>query len=141
MIEREFRDWLASADTVTLACWDLGHIWDASLYDDIEQAPHGAFLLTGYCQREIDGENCGVRRARYLTSTWSPDPSHNVYTYPRDYSPRGQMREGFFMDAAHRATIRKELARRATEKRAERKRAGNQSTNTEVPIPHYSGGE
>jgi hypothetical protein len=107
MLEPGFRQWLKDTDTVTLVCWDLGHIWDADIYDSIEKRPHGAHLLTGSCDR-----GCGVERSRYLTSTWSPDAAKNSYRYPRGYSPRGIVGVGFFMDAQHRAAIRKEIARR-----------------------------
>lgn len=110
MLEQEFRKWLNSTDTEILVCWDLGHIWDVSLYSHIEKVAHGAYLLHGVCQR-----GCGVERARYLTSAWTPDPGRNTYKYPRLYSPRGMIREGFFMDREHRAAIRRELARRYAE--------------------------
>lgn len=111
MIERQFQKWINSTDTVILACWDLGHIWEFDLYDSIEKRPHGAHMLIGSCQR-----GCGVVRARYLTSSWSPDSSKNSYKYPRGYSPKDFM-EGnpFFMSAEHRAAIRRELARRSQE--------------------------
>jgi len=111
MLEPGFTKWVHAADTIVLACWDLGHVWDAELYDNIERRPHGAHLLIGSCKR-----GCGVVRARYLTSSWAPDPNRNSYKYPRGYSPKEYM-EGnpFFMSAVHRAAIRKELARRARE--------------------------
>lgn len=112
MIEKEFIDWLTKTDTNILVCWDLGHIWDKSIYDDYRELPHGAFLLIGSCQRE-----CGVRRSRYLTSSWSPDSAKNSYDYPHNYSPKNMIRGGFFMDAAHRARIRQEIARRAKEEK------------------------
>jgi len=117
MLETGFKRWLAEADTVVLVCWDLGHIWDGDIYDNIEKRPHGAHLLLGSCMR-----GCGVSRARYLTSSWRPDPSKNSYRYPRNYSPKtfvqpakGQDFNPFFMTWEHRAAIRKEIARRAKE--------------------------
>lgn len=111
MLESGFRKWIAAADTVVLACWDLGHIWDADLYDHVERRPHGAYSMTGRCKR-----GCEVERTRFLTSTWSPDSNKNSYRYPRNYSPKDFM-EGnpFFMSAEHRAAIRRELGRRARE--------------------------
>lgn len=110
MIETEFLDWLKSVDTNILVCWDLGHVWDRSIYNGYQELAHGAIMLIGSCQRE-----CGVRRNRYLTSSWSPDANKNTYSYPTNYSPKNQIRGGFFMDAAHRARIRQEIARRAKE--------------------------
>jgi len=109
MLEPGFKKWIAKTDTVILVCWDLGHIWSADLYGHLEKRSHGAHSMLGPCQR-----GCGVVRARYLTSSWSPDPSKNSYKYPRGYSPREYM-EGnpFFMSAEHRAAIRRELSRRA----------------------------
>jgi hypothetical protein len=111
MLERGFVKWIKAADTVVLACWDLGHIWDADLYDNIDRIRHGSYSMTGSCQRR-----CGVVRTRVMTSSWSLDSSKNSYKYPRGYSPREFM-EGnpFFMSAEHRAAIRRELARRAKE--------------------------
>lgn len=117
MIEPKFTEWLHSVDTVILVCWDLGYIWDASLYDDITRDNHGSYLLSGYCQR-----GCNVMRTRFLSSSWVPDSSKNTYNYPKNYSPRGLIREGFFMDAEHRALIRQEIARRASEDRSTRNR-------------------
>lgn len=107
MIEPAFKKWLAESDTVILVCWDLGHIWDADIYNSIEKQPHGAHRLIGTCDR-----GCGVERSRYLTSSWSPEPNKNLYRYPKGYSPRGIVGTGFFMDAQHRAAIRREIARR-----------------------------
>jgi hypothetical protein len=111
MLEPCFQKWITATDTVVLVCWDLGHIWDAEIYDNIEKRPHGAHLLLGSCMR-----GCGVSRARYLNSSWQPDPSKNSYKYPRGYSPKSFI-EGnpFFMSWEHRAAIRRELARRAKE--------------------------
>jgi hypothetical protein len=111
MLESGFRKWIASTDTTVLVCWDLGHIWLADIYDNIEKRPHGAHMLIGSCDR-----GCGVERARYLNSSWSPDGSKNSYKYPRGYSPKEYM-EGnpFFMSAEHRGAIRKEIARRSRE--------------------------
>lgn len=137
MMEPEFKKWVGSVDTVTLVCWDLGHIWDADIYDSIERVSHGAHLLHGQCEREVDDIRCEVKRARYLTSTWSPDPNRNIYTYPRGYSPRGMMHgEAFFMDAEHRAAIRKEIARRAAETKAERARAAKIKPEIQHTVNH-----
>jgi len=108
MLEHGFKKWIQKTDTVILVCWDLGHIWSAELYGHLERRPHGAHVMLGPCQR-----GCGVVRARYLTSSWSPDSSKNSYKYPHHYSPREYM-EGnpFFMSAEHRAAIRRELSRR-----------------------------
>jgi|SRR5215469_7377862 len=117
MLEPGFTKWIHSTDTVILVCWDLGHVWDAELYDNIERRPHGAHLLIGSCKR-----GCGVVRARYLTSSWRPDPNRNSYKYPRGYSPKeyiygvkGEAYSPFFMSWEHKAAIRRELARRARE--------------------------
>ena len=117
MLEPGFKKWIDATDTVVLVCWDLGHIWDAEIYDNIEKRPHGAHLLLGSCMR-----GCGVSRARYLNSSWQPDPSKNSYKYPRGYSPKsfiqgvkGEAYNPFFMSWEHRAAIRRELARRAKE--------------------------
>jgi hypothetical protein len=110
MLEPQFRKWVGEVDTVILVCWDLGHIWNADLYDNIEKRPHGAHLLVGSCDR-----GCGVVRARYLTSSWTPDAAKNSYKYPRNYSPKGLIESGFFMSREHRGAIRKEIARRAKE--------------------------
>lgn len=110
MIERQFREWLKATDTTILVCWDLGHIWDKDIYESIERLAHGASMLIGSCKR-----GCGVKRNRYLTSSWAPDSSKNSYSYPHNYSPRGMISGGFFMDAEHRALIRKEIARRVKE--------------------------
>jgi hypothetical protein len=107
MLEPGFKKWIRDTDTVILVCWDLGHIWDADIYDSIEKRPHGAHLLIGTCDR-----GCGVERSRYLTSSWSIDSSHNTYRYPHNYSPRGLVGTGFFMDREHRSAIRREIARR-----------------------------
>lgn len=108
MLEPEFKKWVRDTDTVILVCWDLGHIWDADIYDSIEKRPHGAHLLVGSCDR-----GCGVVRARFLTSSWQPDAAKNSYKYPRGYSPRGLMKDSpFFMSWEHRAAIRREIARR-----------------------------
>lgn len=132
MIEPEFKQWLSQTDSVILLCWDLGHIWNAAIYATIEKVAHGAHLLTGECER-----GCGVKRARYLTSSWSPDPSKNSYQYPKGYSPRGLFREGFFMDAEHRAAIRRELARRVAEDLAAQKR--KQALSKSNGIPEHPG--
>jgi len=110
MLETKFKEWLHSVETTILVCWDLGHVWDAELYSHIEKV-HGAYFLHGVCKR-----GCGVERGRYLTSSWSPDPSRNTYKYPFSYSPRGLMQGSpFFMDREHRAAIRQEIARRYAE--------------------------
>jgi hypothetical protein len=121
MLEPGFRKWIERTDTVVLVCWDLGHIWDADLYDSIERIRHGSFAMTGRCQR-----GCDVVRTRVMTSSYSLDSGKNSYRYPRGYSPRDFM-EGnpFFMSAEHRAAIRRELARRAKED----KRGGSRSPN------------
>jgi hypothetical protein len=117
MLEPGFRKWISATDTIILACWDLGHIWDAELYDSIERRPHGAHMMIGSCKR-----GCGVVRARYLNSSWSPDSSHNSYKYPPRYSPRDYMHGNpFFMSAEHRGAIRRELARRAREDGGQRR--------------------
>jgi hypothetical protein len=119
MIDPRFKQWVNGADTVILLCWDLGHVWNQSIYADIKTGPHGEHLLTGNCER-----GCGVRRTRYMSSTWSPESNRNTYDYPKGYSPRGLYREdGFFMDAEHRAFIRREIARRTQEEIAEAKQA------------------
>jgi hypothetical protein len=111
MLEPGFKKWIGRTDTIILVCWDLGHIWDAELYDHIERIRHGSFSMTGSCQRR-----CGVVRTRVMTSSYSLDSGKNSYKYPRGYSPREYM-EGnpFFMSAEHRAAIRRELARRSKE--------------------------
>jgi len=111
MLEPGFKKWIAATDTIILVCWDLGHIWDADIYDNIEKRPHGAHLLIGTCER-----GCGVVRARYLNSSWQPDPSKTSYKYPKGYSPRTYVGDvPFFMSWEHRAAVRRELARRAKE--------------------------
>lgn len=45
MLEPGFKRWIAGADTIILVCWDLGHIWLADIYDNIENRPHGAHML------------------------------------------------------------------------------------------------
>lgn len=107
MLEPAFKKWVSEVDTVILVCWDLGHIWDADLYDNIEKRPHGAHLLVGSCDR-----GCGVVRARYLNASWRPDAAKNSYKYPRNYSPKGLIDSPFFMSWEHRAYIRKEISRR-----------------------------
>lgn len=111
MLEAGFKRWVDSTDTNILVCWDLGHIWLADIYDNIEKRPHGAHMLIGSCNRR-----CGVERSRYLNSSWSPEGSKNTYRYPPGYSPKAYM-EGnpFFMSAEHRGAIRREIARRAKE--------------------------
>jgi hypothetical protein len=110
MLEAGFKRWVKDTDTVVLVCWDLGHIWTEDLYDNIERV-HGAYLMSGICQR-----GCGVQRTRYMTSSWSPDPSHNTYKYPRGYSPKLHMAGSpFFMSREHRAYIRREIAGRHRE--------------------------
>jgi hypothetical protein len=111
MLEPGFKKWIADTDTIILVCWDLGHIWDADLYDSIERIRHGSFAMAGSCRRR-----CGVVRTRVLTSSYSLDSSKNSYKYPRGYSPRDYMKGNpFFMSAEHRAAIRRELARRSKE--------------------------
>lgn len=131
MIDNRFKQWIIATDTVILLCWDLGHIWNQSIYADIQAGPHGEHLLRGRCER-----GCGVTRIRHMSSTWTPESDKDTYDYPRGYSPRGLYRaDGFFMDAEntydypqrglyredslvmdaeHRAFIRRELARRTT---------------------------
>jgi hypothetical protein len=133
MLEPQFKKWVGEVDTVILVCWDLGHIWNADLYDNIEKRPHGAHLLVGSCDR-----GCGVVRARYLTSSWTPDAARNSYKYPRNYSPKGLMGEsGFFMSREHRGAIRREIARRAKE---DAKTSGRKTTTatSNVVIPAQS---
>jgi hypothetical protein len=141
MLEPAFRRWVGEVDTVILVCWDLGHIWSADLYDNVEKRPHGAHLLVGSCQR-----HCGVVRARYLTSSWSPDATKNTYKYPRNYSPKGLpefAKSGFFMSAEHRAAIRREIARRADEDkgqgRTRKVRTSRGTTNVVSAEARFSG--
>ena len=95
MIDSRFKQWVIDTDTVVLLCWDLGHVWNQSIYANIRTDTFGAHLLTGSCER-----GCGVARTRYLSSSWSPESNKNTYEYPKGYSPRGLYREdGFFMDA------------------------------------------
>jgi hypothetical protein len=111
VIDSRFKQWVIDTDTVILLCWDLGHVWNQSIYASIRTDRYGAHLLTGTCER-----GCGVARTRYLSSSWSPESNKNTYEYPKGYSPRGLYREdGFFMDAEHRAFIRREIARRVEE--------------------------
>lgn len=112
MLEQGFKKWLADTDTVILVCWDLGHIWDADVYDTVEKI-HGAYVMAGRCQR-----GCGVARTRYLASDWSPDSNKNTYKYPVGYSPKTFVSArdvGFRVTWEHKAAIRRELARRAQE--------------------------
>jgi len=119
VIDSRFRQWVDGSETVTLLCWDLGHIWNQSIYANIRTDRFGAHLLTGNCER-----GCGVARTRYLASSWSPESNKNTYDYPKGYSPRGLYREdGFFMDAEHRAYIRSVIAARTQEEIAESKKA------------------
>lgn len=113
MLEAGFKRWLAAADTVVLACWDMGHMWDADIYDTIERNRHGSYEMTGRCLR-----GCQVQRTRFLASDYSPDSNKNTYKYPRGYSPKEFFSKGdnpFFMSWQHRAAIRQELARRSKE--------------------------
>lgn len=108
--ERAFREWLHSVDTVILLCWDLGHVFDRDLYASIERGPSGERLCTGKCKR-----GCGTEKTRYLTASWVTMPGRALYKWPKHYSPRGMMREGFFMDKQHKAMIRREIDRRKGE--------------------------
>jgi hypothetical protein len=118
MIDSRFKQWVIGTDTVILLCWDLGHVWNQSIYANIRTDRFGAHLLTGKCER-----GCGVMRTRYMSSSWSPESNKNTYEYPKGYSPRGLYREdGFFMDAEHRAFIRREIARRTEEELGEAKK-------------------
>lgn len=134
MIEQGFKKWLVETDTVILVCWDLGHVWDADLYDRIERRPHGAHMMTGHCYR-----GCGVERARYLNSSWAPDAGKNTYKYPRGYSPRSFVQGPFFMSWEHKAAIRKELAKRARTDAAEFHAAGVSSAKITDIRAKFSG--
>lgn len=138
MLEAGFKKWLASTDTVILVCWDLGHIWDADIYDTIDRV-HGAYVMTGSCQRR-----CGVVRTRYLASDFSPDSNKNSYRYPHGYSPKGfithpkgQEYHPFFMSWEHRAAIRRELAGRAQEHGGVRQRSSDDAEV--ISHPRFSG--
>lgn len=137
MLEPGFKRWLTDTDTIILVCWDLGHVWDADLYDSIERIRHGSFAMTGSCER-----GCGVVRTRVMTSSWTLDSSKNSYKYPRGYSPKdvinakGREWSPFFMSAEHRAAIRRELNRRANESK---KPVGKKTSGAEVVKVKFTG--
>lgn len=110
-----FEEWLAKQSTVRLICRIQGHWWPGYELDGASRlgaAPvtHvAAYVLSMYCEREFDGENCGVYRRAYFNTNYTPHM--NAYVYPPGY----MLPELTYLSAARRGRIRQELDIRAEE--------------------------
>jgi len=120
--ERQFENWLAAQPTVRLICRMNGHWWPGYELGGHTRvgavappAPGstrpGAYLLTLSCQREHDGESCGVTRRAYFNNDWTP--AVNIYNYPND--PPYMTPPGVYINKARRGRVRLELDIRAEE--------------------------
>src|SRR6266851_4111975 len=94
--QRDFISWMKSqARIVQLVCLISGHIFPDPFSGDLEHAvlPAGqrgrkqaTIQLSGYCQREVDGEHCGTVIRKLLGPGGVISQSRPVYDYASWYA-------------------------------------------------------
>lgn len=112
---KRFQAWLAGQPTARLVCRIYGHWWPDSMAPaflaDKQQVP-GVYTTQAACEREVDGEGCGVSRHVYVSRRDGTVATQPTYHYPDGYLLAAERGQTWDMDKLTRGQVRLELRRR-----------------------------